>query len=68
MYRYPCVANVDSFPLGEINITKDDPLFFHVEYVKPGRTTYVVQMEEKQKKTKSRKDKILFSLTTQDFE
>ena len=41
-YRHPFVANVENFPLGEIKVSMDDPIYIHIEYVKPGRTTYVV--------------------------
>lgn len=41
-YRQPYVANQDEISMSTLKPTKDDPIYFHVAYVKPGRTTYVV--------------------------
>lgn len=42
-YRYPNVANKEGFPLSETKLTEENPLYFYVDYVKPGRTIYMVQ-------------------------
>ena len=42
MYRYPHVANEESFALKTVKMNKDNPLYFHICYVKPGRSTYVI--------------------------
>ena len=52
-YRYPFVANEESIPRGKPIITKEDSLYFYVDYVKPGRTNYVIQHEKNLNKRKS---------------
>ena len=45
-YRFPHVANEDGFPLKQVKVTRESPLYFHLQFVKPGRSTFVVQQRK----------------------
>ena len=46
-YKNPAVANADSHSLLSFRDNPKDPLYFHVDFVKPGKCTYFVEFEHK---------------------
>ena len=55
-YKYPHVANEESLSLGTIGLKRTNPLYYHIQFVKPGRATYVIQ----HKPAKKRKSELIF--------
>ena len=41
-YKTPSVAATEQFNFKNISLDISDPLFFHVDMVKPGRNTFVI--------------------------
>ena len=41
-YKNPSVANSDQYSLVTLKADKTQPIFFHVDFLKPGKTTYIV--------------------------
>ena len=41
-FKQPHIANAEDIALSTLKPTKDNPVFFHTSFVKPGRQTYVV--------------------------
>ena len=42
-YKHPHVANKEQIALSTLKLSQEEPLYFFVAHVKPGRCTYVVQ-------------------------
>ena len=68
-YKNPSVAATEQYSFKNLSLDTEDPLYFHVEMVKPGRSTYVVQ-HLPGRTLGSMQDKILFSgpSMTQNFD
>ena len=60
-YNQPNVANLEDFPFSTLKLDKKETVFFHVAYVKPGRSTYVIQ-HAKDKTMGAMKNKMLFNI------
>lgn len=58
-YKYPSVAATDQYSYKNLALDNEDPLYFHVEMVKPGRSTFVVQ-HLSGRTISSMQDRILF--------
>jgi len=42
-YKSPSVANADLYSLSTFVQDKNQPIFFHVDFMKPGKNVYVVE-------------------------
>ena len=42
-YKNPSVANADAYSVSTFEQDKTNPIFFHVEFMKPGKSTYLVE-------------------------
>lgn len=47
-YKKPHVANADDMAFSTLKPTRQDPIYFFLSHVKPGRNTFVVQHVEEQ--------------------
>ena len=45
-YKHPCVANADNYSLLTLKSFHEQQIFFHVDFIKPGKSTYVVEHKE----------------------
>lgn len=48
-YKNPSVASMENYSL--LTLKEDDkktPIYFHIDFVKPGKATYVVEHKENQ--------------------
>jgi len=42
-YKNPSVANAENYSLMTLNLDSQQSIFFHVDFIKPGKATYVVE-------------------------
>ena len=42
-YKNPSVANTENYSLMTLKSDTDQPIFFHVDFMKPGKSTYVIE-------------------------
>ena len=49
-YKNPGVANSDQYSLLTLKADKNQPIFFHVDFLKPGKTNYVVEHKKVENK------------------
>lgn len=47
-YKSPSVANADLYSLASLETNKDEKIYFHVDFMKPGKNTYVVEHNDKE--------------------
>ena len=51
-YKNPSVANTDNYSLMTLKADPEQPIFFHVDFIKPGKASYVVEHSSKPKNSK----------------
>ena len=45
-YKHPTVANADQYALLSLKQTQNEPIFFSVGFMKPGKNTYYVERKD----------------------
>lgn len=46
-YKNPAVANSESYALATFKTDQTQPIFFHADFCKPGKSTYLVEHKNK---------------------
>ena len=55
-YKNPSVANSEHYSLMTLKADKNQPIFFHIDFMKPGKATYAVEHVPVTQKEKTTKD------------
>ena len=45
-YQNPAVANADGHSILSIKMNPTEPIYFHVDFLKPGKCTYLIEHQE----------------------
>ena len=46
LYRNPHVASIEDYSVLTLKANKNNPIFFHVDFIRPGKSTYVVEHKQ----------------------
>ena len=45
-YKNPSVANADLYSLLSLRMNTNEPIFFHVDFMKPGKNIYLIEQAQ----------------------
>ena len=61
LYKNPAVASAENYSLSIFKAFEHQPIYFYVEFVKPGKQIYIVEHKEKPENS----EKVLFEAFSQ---
>lgn len=51
LYRNPHVASVEDYSVLTLKACKHNPIFFHVDFIRPGKSTFLVEHKQQMKES-----------------